>query len=672
MNGAPERTPTARGECSAGRRGFLAGLASGGALALSGCSELIGERNAELSVDVEGRAWVTSFEGRLADRQLVQPTGLLAAFANDIGFGLGPEPGASSPVLADEHAETPSTVSMTLRPDLEWSNGDPLTAADVGRWAYMLRAGASGLAPVPQIKSGERRPQSPWEAVTDVRWDDRTITLEGRFDAVTSPLYALNAQIGARPRAYYDGLWKEFVAAFDDRPWEDADTRARVASIVEGDLWTLGDDRLPPAGINLEDDYVGTGLEAAYSGLWYPYRTDGSNLHFTVNDSHPFADRVSYDEVVWAFRDDPDARLYDLRSGSIDGAVLDDVSQHAVESVPDAISSFDGPATGGAALQFNHTTHHLGERDVRAAIAAVIDRNSLVEATVDVGDDAVDIPGVDLQHERWAPASLRDVSRPYASDHERARTLLERAGFETNGGDWHTPEGTPFEFTVLTADPDPTLALSIAQQLRSFGIDASMKRVEATSYQQLLRTGQFAATTSSWSSPNAAGLPRARTGEYVRSLVRDGRFPESAFLAAAVDDAVAENGGLRWVSTGPSAADRRLAFDSAEALRAVTVDAPPMGQPDGTPRAWPYLYHAVQSATAADSSDAIEHARACTWVYNYQLPRLELTIDVPTIFHDTSEWSVPPADDPAWRYARRDTQPGGLWSALGWGHVDAD
>lgn len=674
MNEAPDRTSASGSARVPDRRTFLKGAVAGSVIGFAGCSGLVGSRHSELTVDVDGRAWVTSFDGRLDDRRLGQPSGLLAAFAQDVGFAVNPVSRESTFVLCEDYEATTSHVSITLKPDLSWSNGDPLTAADVGRWAYMFRAGRPGLAPVPAIRSGERQPSSSWAAVTSVEWDDRTVTLRGRFDIVPAPLFELNSLVGSRPRTYYGELWEEFVDAFDEQPWEDAAARERVTEIVEDHLRTVGDDRLPDAGIRLEDAYDGSGWEAAYSGLWYPYRTNANHLHFTVNESHPFADRVSHDELVWAFRDEPDATLYDLRSGSIDGAMLDDVSESATKSVPPAVDSFDGPASGGIALRFNHSTRRLGDRNVRAAIAHAVDRERLAEATVAAGDRPVSVPGADLQHDRWAPSAFRDGLRSYSRDLDRARALLERAGFRRTGERWFTPDGNRFEFVVLTDDPDPAVEISIAEQLRSFGIDASMRRVESTSYQQRLGTGQFAATTSEWSSPNATGLPRVRGGEYARSALDAVALPESAFLASAIDDAVRSADGLRWTSDETVDSDdaRRLAFDSVDALRAVTVEAPPLGEVDGDTQEWPYLYHAVRATTAEDVSEAIEHAGACTWVYNYQLPRLELVVDVPRIFHDTEEWSVPPTDDVRWQYARRGTQAGGLWAALGWGHVGVE
>lgn len=656
------------------RRRFLQGVATGGAIALSGCSEFGGSDDPELTVDADGRAWVASFDGRLDDRQLGQPSGLLAAFAHDVPFALDPVSREHSPVLAEEYEETGSSVSITLRSGLAWSNGDPLTAADVGRWVTMLRAGASWLAPVPDVRSGERRPRSAWEAITDVEWDDATVTVRGRFETVPTPLYELNAQVGRRPRTYYGELWDEFVDAFGKRPWEDEVPRKRITSLVGNHLWTVGQERLPPAGISLEESSDGDDWTAAYSGLWYPYRTNENHLHFAINEEHPFADRMSYDEVIWAFRDEPDARVYDLRSGAVDGAMLDRVSDHVIESAPQSVTSFDGPASGGVALRFNHSTHHLANRDVRAALAHAVDREAVAKATISATDEPVSVPGGDLLHDRWAPPELREELRSYRHDPDRARNLLERAGFSRAGGEWRTPDDDPFEFEVLTDAEEPTAEITVAEQLRSFGIDASIQRIERTSYQSRLQTGQFVATTSAWSSPNAAGLPWTRAGGYIRSILRDGDLAETAFLAAAVADAIADRDDLYWTEgrTDESGNARRLAFGSLDSLRAITVEAPPFGEPDGDLREWPYLYHAVRANATADASEPIEHAKRCAWVYNYQLPQLELTVDVPRIFHDTADWSVPSADDESWRYVHHRNQPGGLWAALGWGHVDSE
>lgn len=612
--------------------------------------------------------WVTSFPGLLDDFDPLDPNMTLKRFASDVGFVPNLRTGDPTYVLATDVEETASSISITLKPDLKWSNGDPLIAADIGRWVYMYRMGSGNLIPVSDIRNGNSHPRTAWEAITDVDWTDQTLTVEGNFDEAPSPLFDLNTALGSYPRAYYDSLWDSFQDVFTDSE-SDSEPREAVTTLVDDNIWYLSEEYRPESGIHLEDDYDGTGQEAAFSGLWYPTRIQNGRLHFSMNDAHPFADRVSFDSVYWDFAGERASPVPALRSGSVDGMRLNDVTEAILESVPPHFDSFDGAPRRIISMTVNHRAPYLNHRDVRAALMHVIDRDALVESVGLVNHRPVSIPGADLQSAEWLPDDLRDDMRSYDHDLDRARTLLERAGFQ-RAGEWKTPSGDTFEIEILSDDRDPTLQHSIEDQLSSFGIDATSTVLESTSYQTHVEDGTFIATDNSLSSPNAAGRRRTRAGDYVRAITSGNGFQDSLYLEREIDAAVTKHAELAWTEESAGFNARSLEFDSIDALRSITVEAPPLGAPNDPVREWPYLYHAVRAECAHGIDETIEHAQICTWIYNYAVPELELMIEVPQIFHDTDHWTVPPSDDPVWDSVGVGHHPGDLWAALGWGHIE--
>jgi len=649
------------------RRRLLAGIGAAGLGGAAGCAGLEPDESLEPTVDAD--AWHGTFAGSLLETGLTQPSGTLERFVSEVGFARDPESREPVSVLASGFDESESTVSVTLRPDLAWSNGDPLTAADLGRWLYMYRTGSSWFAPVPAVRDGDRRPRSRVEAITEIEWDDRTLTVTGEFGTVGRPLSDLSQSLGRYPRAYYDALWEAFRDSFADVPWEDEETRSRVADLVDANIFGIGDELLPEAGIALEDEYDGDGWEAAYSGLWYPRHAEDAQLYFARNDAHPFADRTDLEEVVWTFRQDPGRVREDLQEGVADGAARTAVTERLLDSLPDSYETVTGSPRRVSTVALNHQVDRFADRDVRAALLYAIDREAVAESANLATVDPVAVPGADLQSAAWVPSEFRASLRRYEHDPDRAAALLEDAGFTREGGSWRTPEGERFAVELVSAGLSPWFGRSVVGALDRFGIDATRLVIEETSYQTRLRGRAFYAAPSARYSSNAAGYRRNRASEYVAPIARANGFRNSGFLEATVEEAVDDRDDLSWVDDGVER-PKRLAYDSVESLRAITVPAPPLGDPDGDLREWPYLYHAVRVAGATDESERREHGRICTWIYNYQVPALELVTNGKRIVHDATGWELPPPDDSVWRYVPEVTQPGGLWAALGWGHID--
>lgn len=666
-DGRSRRRSSDRRAGTIGRRHLLSSLAAGGTATIAGC---FGGDRERREPDVDGRAWRTTVHGNVDDLRWGSPSGRLGAIAFDVGFVRDPASGDLEYVLADAVEESETSVSITLAEGLEWSNGEPLTAAGIGRWLFMYRAGSSRFRPVPEIRAGAT-PRSTWEAITNVEWTDRTLTLEGAFEYVESPLVVTNAYLGRRPAAYSEDLWDAFRDAYDDTPWESEATRQRVVELIDDAIWNVPERYVPDAGIQLEDEYDGAGWEAAFSGLWYPYRRDRGHLYFTVNETHPFADRVSYDELVWKFADNPNAPLEDVRAGAVDGTMRTEVPEDFDATLPEDTTSFPGPAGAVTVLTINHGAPHLQERDVRAALQYAIDRAQLAETLATPTIDPVAVPGADLQRERWLSESFRNQLRSYPHGPERAAALLERAGFERDGDAWLTPSGDRFELELLTTIDDSAFERTIASQLEAFGIDASYHAAENANYQERLTQGYFAATGDELASPNAAGLRRTRTADIVRRPTYRAGAPDSTYLGPELSSD--EPDGVELVASDDRAVSSGLlAFDDLDALRSITVAAPPLGEPDGELREWPYPYHAAMVDGASDLEEKIEHARRCTWIYNYQVPVLELAIERPRIVHRTEGWELPEPDDPVWQRVGHGGGASGLWAALGSGRIDAE
>lgn len=127
-------------------------------------------------------------------------------------------------------------------------------------------------------------------------------------------------------------------------------------------------------------------------------------------------------------------------------------------------------------------SHVLSDQRVRTAVAALLDRPSLIATGVASGpaaalraDSEVLAPSATGYHPT-APAT----GVPVAPDQDTARRLLTDAGYTRGPAGWQRA-GQPLRLVVAAAanrEPYGTLAARVADQLRNAGVDAELREVD--------------------------------------------------------------------------------------------------------------------------------------------------------------------------------------------------
>lgn len=147
----------------------------------------------------------------------------------------------------------------------------------------------------------------------------------------------------------------------------------------------------------------------------------------------------------------------------------------------------------GIGLYFNGAVKSLGQKEVRQALAYVIDRNRIGElALPGVTRGTKYVSGLgDIMTETWVDTSkLTNYSVNYA----KAKELLESVGMKQKNGKWYQADGTEFSLTVQSptswADAS-TAASEIAQQLTAFGITSVFEGIDPNSRQSKINEGKF-------------------------------------------------------------------------------------------------------------------------------------------------------------------------------------
>jgi peptide/nickel transport system substrate-binding protein len=261
----------------------------------------------------------------------------------------------------------------------------------------------------------------------------------------------------------------------------------------------------------------------------------------------------------------PDKRVIAQMNHQLD--IIHDVAPEGMFTLakqsPSSIAWFDGfpyahPDPTLPALIFNHQHEIFQDRDVRWALALLIDIKAVSMAsyrgTATISAIAVPPTGTHPEdyHEPMEPwlesfeldtgqrtikpyqpevgRQIAEMLRPsmgdqipsdpevidrafglgwWKTDPQAAQELLEKAGFTKQGSQWYTPAGEPFRIRITVegeARPVMTRAgTMIAQQWRQFGIDAATEVAEGTLVQRR-NTGDFDAIIS-WSVESFGGHP---------------------------------------------------------------------------------------------------------------------------------------------------------------------
>lgn len=297
---------------------------------------------------------------------------------------------SAQPSMAESWTSSDDKLTWTykMRPDMKWSDGQPMTAEDV---KYTI----------------DRANEEAWNShvsitanLTATVVDESTLEIKS---SVPDPrLPALGAYI--IPKHIYEKVSAE------DMPNYPADDK------IGGGPFMLGD---------VNDEFTSV-----------------------VRNPNWFGKKPAMDEVIFRFYADSNAQFQALKSGEIDA--LDGVPEQSYASIEDSdtIEGIAGNQGGFSELSMNSGCSSspgdghpaLLDKKVRQAINYAIDRDLLVEKTL-VGHG---IPGTAIVPSADPSWDLKvPEGKLYTYDPDKAKALLDEAGWtDTNGDGTRDKDGT--------------------------------------------------------------------------------------------------------------------------------------------------------------------------------------------------------------------------------------
>lgn len=225
----------------------------------------------------------------------------------------------------------------------------------------------------------------------------------------------------------------------------------------------------------------------------------GSRITLTASETY-FKGRPYLDEVVYRFIPDLSTMFLELKAGRIDSMSLTPqqyLRQTQGPAWEKAWKKYRYLSFGYTFLGYNLRHPFFENPEVRRALALGIDRDALVSGVM-LGQGIPAFgpykPGTWVYNETLAP---------YPYDPDKARAMLAQAGWIDRDGDGILDrDGKPFAFTILVNqgnDQRIKTAIIIQSQFKALGIKVQIRTVEWAAFiKEFVNKGRFDAVILGW------------------------------------------------------------------------------------------------------------------------------------------------------------------------------
>ena len=357
-----------------------------------------------------------------------------------------------APGLAESWEESADgkTWTYTLRPDLVWSDGTPLTSADV---VYTFNRILNGRYEKTNYGNYVRN-------ITSVTaTDDRTVVMTVK---APSPIMERLA-VYILPEHVWSAIDAKTVKSYANEPGE-------------GEV------------------LVGSGP------FLVAERRAGQYIRMVANDSY-YLGRPKVDEVVFRVYNNPDALAQALKKGEVDFAegLTADVftaleGQEGITTYAAQYSGFNELAfNNGAALTdgtpIGDGSPHMQDPAVRLAISHAIDRQQLVDKVL----DGYGTPGSTIIPPLYTTLHVDPGTQNY--DPALANKILDDAGYAMGSdGVRVAPDGQRMSYRLFVrSDSDSSVKTGeyVKSYLAEIGIEANVKAVTEDALYEIIGRGEF-------------------------------------------------------------------------------------------------------------------------------------------------------------------------------------
>lgn len=487
------------------RRKVLGGVGSAGLLTLGGClgnngdgsggesdgqpsdNETTSDGNASTGEDAETSGEpvdpeFTAFTMSVPSDNQYNPYNR-KAFAGEAGSMLwdtlavnNEKTGEWIPFAAKDWSFSPTEATVTLRDSYTWSNGDPVTAADL----------------VTPIRIDEHLGTGLWDFLESVEADGEH-TVKFTFSQPTTPAlpkgYILSYQL-SKP----DSVFGEYAKRLSEATSEDEEKS------VLSDLQSFGPAEPP-----------------ATNGPFMFERANKQRVvmkkYLEYDNGHITADHINFPRMALKSGTGSKKQAW-LQEGVIDGWRLT-MPAEVKDQLPDHVGGTKKPIFNGLGLAFNFKKSPYDDPRVRQAFAHLLPRKQIQQnnSMAYLKDPHRYASGLDpTVVDRWL-GDFKNQLTNYAwkeQNPEKAASLLQDAGFQKQNGTWVDDSGNALEAPIkvrVTAAEWVTEVQYMASLLKNFGIKANMVTRSGTSFATEFLNGEFVLAGNWWGGWSQTGHP---------------------------------------------------------------------------------------------------------------------------------------------------------------------
>jgi peptide/nickel transport system substrate-binding protein len=345
--------------------------------------------------------------------------------------------GKATPWLASKYAwgDNNRTLTFTIRPGVKWSDGKPLTAADVV-FTYQLLKKHSALDL-----------NSSWSVL-------KSVTQKGSNQAV------FTFKTAAVPYFYYV---------------------AGQTPIVPQHLWA-----------SVKDPVTYKDEKPVGSGGFTMNSCSPQVIKYTKNPHYWQKGMPKIDTIYYPAYTSNDPANQDLASGKAQwgSQFIPSIDKFYKSKSPDNHYWF--PPVVNVAIFMNLTDPILKDVAVRKAIAYAIDRPRVAQIGEYGYQPAANQTGiVTPTFKSWLDPKL---ASQYTYNPAKAKSILQQAGYKLSGGVFHTKSGKPLSFTMVNIGGYSDWVASaqiVAQELKAIGIQVTASNLSSVTYNNDVYTGHY-------------------------------------------------------------------------------------------------------------------------------------------------------------------------------------
>jgi peptide/nickel transport system substrate-binding protein len=359
----------------------------------------------------------------------------------------------------------------------------------------------------------------------------------------------------------------------------------------------------------VQEKLIQTRMEEPFGdGPWQVSSIETTSLIYEPFDDHPNADVLNFPTVEMQWTESNQERYQMFKSDNLDGGGAF-TPESVLESYPDHLEEIRVPVFNGSGIAFQHDHPDFGKRNVRQAIAYVIDRAEVGESIYAPVNTTVEDPnGIPPSLiDTWIP-DVKDKLTPYKTNTEKAAALLEEAGYTKEGGNWVNENGEPIEGTIAAPAGWANQVQGwehASSLLTQFGLNVDTRPVENTAFfSKTLPNGDYTMAQTFW----GGGSPH----------------PYFSFQ----------------IPFGPSSNTRQ---NSNIPLK---TDVPmPIGDSDGSMQTIGFEQK-LKTLVQAEREQAAEIAGELAWAFNQMMPILPVVEKKQQMFLTNDHWAYPDTDEP--------------------------